>query len=850
MYTIPHSTTRSISETTPETIQDKVPGDHVVSSTIILNRSLSPSELSQVRSDVHTYCQYYDMSTSDIDPYHIRAVGTSRQHANAFKVNMVNIKTDKGLHHETTKPISIPASWKDKVQNILGYDTKQIARPYFKKSENFAKDMNSTMVGGATPAIATPAIVSARDGDLAPRGDIGSNFYPTTLARLYNFPTNLDGTGQKIGIIELGGGFVTSDITTYFSQLGISGTPNVTAVGVDGAVNNPSDPSGASVEVILDIEVIAAIVPKAAILVYFGPNSYQGFYDAINAAINANCNIISISWGAPESSWSQSMLNSYNTLFQTASTRNISVFAAAGDNGSSDGASGNNVDFPASSPYVCACGGTTLSSNNNTTINTEVVWNNNSSSSATGGGKSTFFTKPSYQSSVSYSLGNSRGVPDVAGDADPNTGYILYGQSEGGWIVVGGTSAVSPLWSGLIGRINQSLGRSIGFVQPTLYANTSAFRDITQGNNGAYSAGTGWDPCTGNGTPNGQSVLTAFGSPSGSAPVANFSGTPVSGTAPLTVTFTDTSTNTPTGWSWNFGNSTSSTLQNPSCVYSTAGIYTVSLTATNGSGSNTFTRTNYITVTSTPVNVATAFTGTPTTGNAPLAVNFTDQSTGSPTSWSWSFGDTTTSTSQNPSHTYNSAGTYTVSLTATNGSSSNTLTKTNYITVNSTTLTSAFTGTPTSGNAPLTVSFTNQTTGNPVPTSWQWSFGDTTTSTTRNPSHTYTNPGNYTVSLVAGNGSTTNTLTKTNYITAFAPPVNANFTSNVTTGRVPLRVSFRDLTSGSTSWFWNFGNGASSTLKNPVSVYSRPGTFSVSLTVTTPRGSSTVTKSAYIRATN
>jgi len=199
---------------------------------------------------------------------------------------------------------------------------------------------------------------------------------------------------------------------------------------------------------------------------------------------------------------------------------------------------------------------------------------------------------------------------------------------------------------------------------------------------------------------------------SANPPVAAFTGTPTSGTAPLTVTFTDSSTNTPTSWSWNFGDGSTSTTKNPSHSYSSAGTYTVALTATNSAGSNTLTRTNYITVSSGAIAPVAAFTGTPTSGTAPLTVTFTDSSTNTPTSWSWNFGDGSTSTTKNPSHSYSSAGTYTVALTATNSAGSNTLTRTNYITVSSSGggPVANFVGTPTSGTKPLTVTFTDLST--------------------------------------------------------------------------------------------------------------------------------------------
>ena len=245
----------------------------------------------------------------------------------------------------------------------------------------------------------------------------------------------------------------------------------------------------------------------------------------------------------------------------------------------------------------------------------------------------------------------------------------------------------------------------------------------------------------------------------GNAPVANFSGTPTSGTAPLTVTFTDSSTNSPTAWSWSFGDLNNSTLQNPSHTYTGAGTFTVALTAANQYGNNTCTKNNYIAVGNPPV---ANFSGTPTSGNAPLTVTFTDSSTNTPTAWSWNFGDLNTSTVQNPSHTYNSVGSYTVALTTTNQYGNNTMTKNNYITVTVPAPVANFSGTPTFGTAPLAVSFTDSSTNNP--TSWSWTFGDGGTSTAQNPSHTYNAVNYYTVALTATNAGGNNTCTKTNYI--------------------------------------------------------------------------------------
>jgi len=329
-------------------------------------------------------------------------------------------------------------------------------------------------------------------------------------------------------------------------------------------------------------------------------------------------------------------------------------------------------------------------------------------------------------------------------------------------------------------------------------------------------------------------------------PVANFTGSPISGPAPLTVSFTDTSTGAPTSWSWSFGDGGTSSSQNPSHQYIAAGSYTVSLTATNVGGSNTATKSGYITVTVAPP--VANFTGSPTNGTAPLTVQFTDTSTGSPTSWSWSFGDGGTSSSQNPSHQYTAAGSYTVSLTATNVGGSNTATKSGYITVTVPPPVANFTGSPTNGTAPLTVQFTDTSTG--TPTSWSWSFGDGGTSSSQNPSHQYTAAGSYTVSLTATNVGGSNTATKSGYVTVTVPPPVASFTGSPTNGTVPLTVEFTDTSTGSpTSWSWSFGDGGTSSLQNPSHQYTAAGSYTVRLTASNAGGSNTATKSGYITVT-
>jgi kumamolisin len=262
----------------------------------------------------------------------------------------------------------------------------------------------------------------------------------------------------------------------------------------------------------LDIEVVGAIAPQAHVAVYFSPNTDAGFLDAITTAIHDTTNkpsVISISWGGPESSWTSQAMTAMDSAFQAAAAMGITICVAAGDGGSSDGVAGggDHVDFPASSPFALACGGTRITAQGST-ITQEVVWNDGANGGATGGGISTQFTAPAWQQNleaVNVSGQDTalamRGVPDVAGNADPESGYKV--RIDGTDTVIGGTSAVAPLWAALIARINQTSGKAAGYVSPLLYASPTAFRDILAGNNGDFTAAVGWDACTGLGSPDG-----------------------------------------------------------------------------------------------------------------------------------------------------------------------------------------------------------------------------------------------------------------------------------------------------------------------------------------------------------
>lgn len=622
---------------------NKLADEKLITTTWVLSERILYSTV----TDLIQECHENGLIANHDLPLHIKVSGPSVNFDKFLGTDLHNFICSGGtcVHYAPKSSIKIPLKWKDDIVNILGLDTYPIAKPY----------------------------VQFVDGELAPRNI--SAFTPIQLANLYNFPENLDGSGQKIGIIQLDGGYVMSDVTTYFLQLGINVVPNIIDVSVDGGKNNPYGPYTANTEVILDLEVIIAIVPKAEIRIYFAPNTFQGFYNAINKGINDNCNIISISWGASESHWTPTAMASYNNLFQTAANKNITILAAAGDNGSSDGTASNNVDFPGSSPFILSCGGTRVIANQNI-ISEETVWNVNPTTSATGGGISAIFDKPSYQNSITFNLNGKRGVPDVSGNADPNTGYILW--MNGKQLVIGGTSAVSPLWSGLLARINQSIGKNVGFIHQTLYSNPSVCRDILQGNNGAFSASVGWDACSGNGSPNGTSLLNLYQNP---APIIAFSGTLTNGTKPLTVTFTNQSANNPTTQTWDFGDgSTASIIANPTHTYANSGTYDITLTANNDFGSTTLTKNKYITVTDT--NLLALFTTDKIVAKYGSSIKFTDiSSNASITSWLWNFGDGSIGTGSSVYHRYGRKGTFTVKLTVSDGTITNTLTKQKYITI-------------------------------------------------------------------------------------------------------------------------------------------------------------------------
>jgi kumamolisin len=447
-----------------------------------------PDDLARVRE--FALRSQLEVRSEAVGPRLVRLAGTVERFEQAFGIALERWAYSDGTYRGRTGPIQIPSELDQVVVGVFGLDDRPQAQTHFRRRR--------------TPA-ATDRV-----------------YPPAQVAAAYAFPPGVEGTGVSIGFLELGGGFSDAEMEAYFRGQGFV-PPTIVAVSVDGAKNLPTgDPSGPDGEVQLDLEVAGSVASGASLVAYFAPNTDAGFLDGLSAALHDTVHhpdVISISWGGPEPSWTAQARSALNSVCADAAVMGVTVLVAAGDGGASDGVEGGPlvVDFPASSPYVLACGGTTLVLDG-TTISSEVVWNDLAEGEgATGGGVSEDFPLPPYQSTppvpAAPNGSSGRGVPDVAGNADPATGYAV--QVDGTEAVYGGTSAVAPLWAGLVARCIQARGAPLGFFNPILYRPgvSETCHDITSGNNDGYSAGPGWDACTGWGTPDGTKLLMALRGP-------------------------------------------------------------------------------------------------------------------------------------------------------------------------------------------------------------------------------------------------------------------------------------------------------------------------------------------------
>jgi kumamolisin len=426
----------------------------------------------------------------------VRLQGSIARMSRAFGVTLERFKSRHGVFRARTGPVHVPQTVAGAIEAVFGLDNRPAAWPRFRMKSEEA---------------------------LGARG--GLNFHVFTgaqVTRLYGFSPNLSAAGQRIAIIELGGGFSGDDVTQFFARFGLE-LPRISVISVGGGKNQIGIDRKADGEVALDIQVAGAAAPGASIIIYFAADaSEQSYLNAFGAAVHDPINrptVISLSWGGPETYSTNAFLLQFDQIAQDAAHQGITLCAASGDEGSYDlppeerDGHLNLVDFPAASPFVLACGGTRLIYRDGQYR--EVVWNDFDLKigGASGGGISSFFNRPNYQKGTgmrALARGAMRGVPDVAGDADPLTGFLV--RFGGSYKAGGGTSAVAPLWAALIARVNAELGRQVGFINPLLYHPLvrATFHDVTSGNNGGFSARRGWDECTGLGTPRGGRLIAAL----------------------------------------------------------------------------------------------------------------------------------------------------------------------------------------------------------------------------------------------------------------------------------------------------------------------------------------------------
>ena len=413
--------------------------------------------------------------------------GTAQQMTELFGVSLAMYDDGQRRFRARTGPLFVPAEIAPWTRAILGFDQRPLAR---------------------------------RLQGLAGAGQ-GDGLLPTEIAALYGLRLEGDVSTQCVGIIALGGGYLQADLDAATAAMQRP-PANVVDQSVAGATNAFGGGTLADQEIALDLQILAGLLPKARIVVYFAQNSIQYVADALHQAVWDDVNrpqVLSVSWGSAEKFWTPDARDTVQAALADAVRLNVSVAFAAGDElataGLTDGKA--HVSFPASSPYVLSCGGSAPTLDDGGSIATEAAWNEGFQ--GTGGGISDVFPVPDYQSGLALppSVNDSavrRGVPDVAGAAAKTPGYRIF--INGRPTPKDGTSAVTPLWAALIAHANAQRGAPIGLVNPALYANAALLRQITQGNNRVdhtgkgYDAGAPWNACTGLGVPNGEDIIAAL----------------------------------------------------------------------------------------------------------------------------------------------------------------------------------------------------------------------------------------------------------------------------------------------------------------------------------------------------
>lgn len=434
----------------------------------------------------------------------VRLRGTVANMEEAFKVTLFDYQHPEGDYRGRVGSVHIPTELKNVVVGVFGLDNRRIA-----KRHRRPKSFSASSAASGVP---------------------GSWYLPQELAKHYLFPSG-DGDGQAIGVLELGGGYFPADLKQFCVLAKIPITPNVIPVSVAGAPTSTNDDSAG--EVMMDIEIVAGICPKSSIVAYFAPNTDDGLIELLDQSIHDATNdpgVLSMSWGGPENSYTSQTLTQINETLKDAAALGVTVCMAAGDDGSSDGVRDGHahVNYPASSPYALAVGGTTVPVKGGR--GPDVVWHEGTGlndggagDGSTGGGVSAVFERPSWQSLIKVTSVNPRAmlgrvIPDISANADwTKSPYLMVvnGQMQAN----GGTSAATPLIASLltltnVGRIGP---KRVGLIGPRLYQTMADGKgtigsrgctDVVSGNNttaavGGYSAASGFDAASGWGTPNG-----------------------------------------------------------------------------------------------------------------------------------------------------------------------------------------------------------------------------------------------------------------------------------------------------------------------------------------------------------
>lgn len=443
-------------------------------------------------SQIAAYAAAYGLALTAVEPAKLRVklAGPAHRHEAAFRIRLGHFSHARSSFRGYWGPLYIPSGLLGLLEAILGHETVPAGRSHRQPV---------TDIGAAKPRLATE------------------------IAALYGFPQQ-SAAGQTVAILEFGGGFLGSDMSAACRAMSVP-VPEIVPLSVDGAQQDFAGGAGASGEVALDMQVVAGVAPGVRLAVYFAPNAARSFVDATLDALHDQQNapsVISISWGGPEEGWSQAGMQAMNRALADAARLGVSVFVSSGDLLAPDGVNDGraHVNFPASSPFAIGCGGTLLDTANNA-ISSETVWN--AGRSGTGGGVSRVWPLPVYQANadvpVNIDSGQAgRGVPDIAADADPQSGFWVF--LNGNPSPVGGTSAVAPLWAGFTAMVNAARAekqkRPVGFLNPLLYGNPTLLRPITSGSNKpagtdiGYDATSGYSAATGLGTFKNPGLFTAL----------------------------------------------------------------------------------------------------------------------------------------------------------------------------------------------------------------------------------------------------------------------------------------------------------------------------------------------------